>query len=88
MGLGPGSGRNGGDFALFHVRQAFEHIAQVFGRVDPVPSAAAQDRVDDCATPTRIRVPDEEEVLLADGRGPDGVIDEIMPPPDLCRVAA
>jgi hypothetical protein len=86
MVLGPSRWSQGGNGALFEVGQARQHILQVLVGGDPQPMAGSDDRIDYRATPTRVGMADEQEVLLADGRGPDGILNPVMPPPTLCRV--
>src|SRR5450759_5728017 len=55
MGLGPGFGGNRRHFALLHIRQAAEHLAQIERRIDSVAMTASQDRVDHRAALARFR---------------------------------
>ena len=67
--------------------QAGEDVAQVGVGIDLTPTAAFDHRVNNRAAFARPGVADEEPVFLADGGGPNGVFAQVMPPPDLCRVA-
>lgn len=68
--------------------EAFDHVGEVGLWVDALSLGADEQRVDDGAAFTCFGVPDEQVVLLSDGAGTDGILDEVMPPPVLCRVAA
>jgi hypothetical protein len=68
--------------------QAPKHIAQIGIGVKAAPTATLDDGVDDGAALTRIGFSDEEPVFLADRRWTNRVLDEVMPPPILCRAAA
>ena len=67
--------------------QAGEDVAQIGVGIDFAPTAAFDHRVNNRAAFSCLGVADEEPVFLADGGGPNGVLDKVMPPPDLCRVA-
>jgi len=43
-----------------HRGQALQNVGEVFLRIDPVAAAALDDGVNDGATPTGIRMPNEE----------------------------
>jgi len=49
-------------------------------------AAALDDGVEHRGPLASLAVADEEPVLLSNGGGADGVFDQVMPPPDLCRV--
>jgi len=84
----PATGQQFFDLVVFHGRQPPQHIGQVFLGIEAVPAAALNDRVNHGAAPTRLRMSDEEPAAPAHRRGPHVILDQIMPPPDLCRVAA
>lgn len=73
VGLGPGFGGNGRHLNLLHVWQAAEHITQIEGRIDFVPVTTAQNRVNHGASPARLGMANEQEVLFSNGRGPNDV---------------
>ena len=68
--------------------QAREQILQIIERVDPVTTATTEQRVDYRAPFSRLRMAHEQPIFLSERAGADGVLNEIMPLPDLCRVAA
>ena len=68
-------------------RQSPQDVGEVFLGVDPAPSATDDQRVDHGTAPARVGMANEEPAATTHGRNPDGVFDEIMPPPGLCRVA-
>ena len=78
MVLGPSRRGQGGNGTLFEVGQARQHILQVFVGRDPQPMAGSDDRIDDRAAPPRVGMADKQEVLLADGCGPDGILDPVV----------
>ena len=67
-----------GDLAVGHVGQAGEDFTKISEGIKPATAAAFNDGVDDRADLTGIGVADEEPVLLADGRGADGVFDQVV----------
>ena len=62
----------------FQRGQALEHIGEVILRIDSAAAAAAQDGVDDSASPAGIGMSNEEPALAAHGRGADGVFDQVV----------
>lgn len=79
FGFGPGRRGEGFQVRGLCFGQAFENVLEIFGRVDPVPPATAQHRVDHRAALPGFGMADEQKVLLPDGRGPDGVLYAEMP---------
>jgi hypothetical protein len=76
------------DFLISGVRQPLQHVLEISVRLDTVQPAVLDQRVDHgAALPSFLRT-EEQPVLFAQSRGPNGILDEVMPPPDLCRVAA
>ena len=61
-----------------HARHAREDIAEVSQRVDATALAGDHDRVDDRRALAGIGMAHEEPVLLPDGRGADGILDEVI----------
>ena len=55
-----------------------QDVAQVREGVLTVPLAGDDERVDDGRPLARGRVPDEQPVLLSDGRRPDCILDEVV----------
>ncbi len=85
--FGPCFRENFRDLAVGHVGQAREDFPQVLVRIKIAPPATLDERVNNGAALAGIRLADEEPVLLADGRGTNGIFDQVMPRPGLCRVA-
>lgn len=56
-----------------HGREPGEHIFQVDERIDAVALAGDNDRINDRRALARVGMTDEEPVLFAQRRGPDGV---------------
>ena len=69
-------------------RQSAQNLGEVFLRVDRATAATDDEGVDHSTAPTGVGMPDEEPAAAANGGNADRVFDEIMLPPDLCRVAA
>ena len=86
VGFGPRPRRQTGNVLRFEIGQSLENVQQIFGGVDPMTAAAAQYGVNHGAACARLRVADEEKILLPDCRGANRVLAQVMPPPDLCRV--
>ena len=61
-----------------HRGEAGEHVFHVGVRVFAVALTGDDDRVDDGRSLAGIGVADEEPVLLPNGRGPDGVFNEVV----------
>jgi hypothetical protein len=76
-----------GDLPVGHVWQAGEDILEIRVRVESTPAAAFDDGVNDGTAFTSIGIADKEPVLLADGGGPDGILDKVMPCRISCRAA-
>lgn len=87
MGLLPVERRQLTDFLVGGTGQTLQHVFEVGVRFDAVAAAVFDQSIDDRAALAGFFRTEEEPVLLANGRGPDGVLDEVMPPPVLCRVA-
>ena len=66
--------------------QAGEDVPQISEGIDATAAAVLNHRVDDGAALPRGGFADEQPVLLAHRRGANRVLDQVMPPPDLCRV--
>src|SRR5512140_2466946 len=78
MSLSPGLGGDTGNFVLFHIRQAGQDVPQILGRIQAVAAATAQDRVDDRATPARLRMANKQEVLFTNGGGTNRVLHAVI----------
>ena len=65
--------------------QAREHVFEVLPEVEAATLATDHHGIDDGASPTGVRMADEEEVLLPDSGRPDRVLDQVMPTSELCR---
>ena len=76
--LGPGFGGHVLDLLVGQRGQAREHLAQVGLWVDASAAAGFDDRVEDGAAVPGFGFADEQPVLLADGRRPDGVLDGVV----------
>jgi hypothetical protein len=87
-GFFPVRGGEAGSIAGFHAGKSGEHVGEVVADIDPLDAAVLYDGVEDGAFPAGFSVADEEPVFAAKLGGTDGVFDEVMPRPDLCRVAA
>ena len=74
----PGRGERGEVILIAHRRQAREQVAHVGQRIDAAPLAGDHDRVDDGRTLAGVGMADEEPVLLAHRRGPDGVFHQVI----------
>ena len=75
----PARGRERAEIVLIgHSRHSREHDAQVGERVCAVALAGNDDRVDDRGALAGVGVTDEQPVFLADGRGADGIFDEVV----------
>ena len=61
-----------------HVGQAGQHVPEIGKRIEPPAPAAFNHGVDDGAPFTGIRFPNEQPILLANGRGPDGILHEVV----------
>src|SRR5688572_27899401 len=61
-----------------HTRQADKYVVEVGERVDTVALAGDDDGVNDVRALAGVAVADEQPVFLADGRGTDGVFDQIV----------
>ena len=88
MCLGPARRSDFGDLPVGHLWQAAQHFAQVGVGIDLPPPAALDEGVEDRTALAGSGFAHEEPVFLAQRRRPDRVLDQVMPPPDLCRVAA
>ena len=58
--------------------QAREQILQVIERVDPVPTATAQQRVDHRAPFASLRMSHEQPVFLSKSRGAYGILHKVV----------
>ena len=72
--------------AGFHGGETGEDVFEVFPRVQPQTAAVLDEGVDDRGFLSGVFGSDEEPVLGSELGGADGVFDEVMPRPDLCRV--
>jgi hypothetical protein len=61
------------NLAVGHRGQALQHIREILLWIYPIPAATLDDGVDHGATPTRVRVPDEEPSAFSD-RGRSHVV--------------
>ena len=85
----PAGGKQDGEVVLVgHGGQAFEHVGQPDLGVVAVAFGAFDHGVDDGAALAGGFSADEQPVLFFFFFWPDAVFDEVMPPPDLCRVSA
>ena len=84
----PVSGGEASGFAGFHAGQASEDVLEVVPRIDAEAAAVFNEGVEDGGFFAGVLAADEKPVLGTKLGGTDGVFDEVMPPPDLCRVAA
>ena len=75
LGFGPGGWSKIFDLVIGGAWQAAQDVRQVFMRVDAMAAAASEDRINDRAVPSRIRMTDEKKVFLAQGRWPNGILD-------------
>ena len=66
-----------------HCRQAAEHITDIRERLNPVTLAGDDEGVDDRGALAGVGVTDEQPIFLTDGRGADGVFDEVVVEPGL-----
>ena len=80
MSLGLGGWGDIGHLPVGQPGQPCEDFAEISVRVESAPAKAFDDGVDDGAAFAAGGVPDEGPVLLPNGRGPDGVFHEVMPP--------
>lgn len=76
--LGPGGGSDFGDLGVLECGQAGEQIVQVSVRIDASSSAAFNHGVDNGTALACSSFAHEKPVLLADRRGPDGVLDQVI----------
>ena len=67
-------------------REAADDVGKVGFGIKPAAAGAGHDGVVDGAVFSSFAGTEKQEVLFANGAGPDLVFDQIMPPPDLCRV--
>ena len=74
----PGLRRDFGDLPVGHVRQSCEDVAKISERIQPASAAVFDDGINDGAALAGFGLADEEPVLLADGRGADGVFHQII----------
>ena len=63
---------------MIHRRQSRKDFTQVDCRIDVEFAAGFDEAVDDCAGLAGVGAAEEEEVLFADGGGPDGILDEVV----------
>ena len=82
-----GGGERDGILGL-HRRKAGEHVLEVFLAVDPEAAAVFHDGVEDGGFFAGLFVANEQPVARAELGRTNRVFYQIMPPLDLCRVAA
>ena len=75
---GPGGRGEGVRLLVGHGRQPREDMAQVIEGVDSQTPAVLNDREEDRAALARLGLSDEQPVFLSNGRGSDGVLDEVV----------
>ena len=85
MRFGPGFRRHARYLAGGHVRQAGQHFSQIGVGIDVPATATFDQSVNDGAALAGFFGAEEQPVLFADGRGPDGIFHQVMPLPILCR---
>ena len=71
-----------------HSGQAGEHIGEILLGIDPEAAAVFYNGVEDGALLTRHFIADEQPVFRTQFGRANCVFHKVMPPPDLCRVAA
>jgi hypothetical protein len=74
----PGFGRQLVDLPIGGRRQACEDVAQVREGIEPTPSATLNYGVQDGAALAGFGLADEQPVLFAQRRGPDGIFHEVL----------
>ena len=77
-GLGPGSRSELLDLLIGSSGQPFEYVGQVLERVDFMPAATAQQRINNGAVPASVGMTGEEKVLFANGGRTNGVLDQVV----------
>ena len=82
----PVGGREVGGLAGFHGGQTGEDVFKVFPRVEAKAAAVLDEGVEDGGFFSGVLAADEEPIFGSELGAPDGVLNEDMPPPDLCRV--
>lgn len=75
---GPGGWRDGVGLLVGQRRQAREHLPQVLVGIEPQPPAVLDDREQHGAPFPGVVRSNEQPVLLADGRGPDHILDQVV----------
>ncbi len=76
--LGPVLGGEFVDGVIGISREAGEQVVKVSQGINAPAAAALQDCVEDGGFLSGFGCPDKEPVLFADGRGPDGILDQIV----------
>lgn len=65
-------------FGLIHGRQSLKDFTKIVGGIDIKFAASFDEAVNDGTGLAGVRAAEEEKVLFADGRGTDGVLDEVV----------
>jgi len=76
--FGPGRGDDLRDLPVGHAGQPGEDVFEIGVRINAPTTAAFDHGINDGSPFSRIRIAHEQPVLLADGRGADGVFDQVV----------
>ena len=75
-----------GDLLIGCRGQALQDVFEIGIRFDAMQAAVFDERIHHGAARAGFFGAEEEPVLFANGRRPDGILDQVMPRPGLCRV--
>ena len=87
-GFEPVGGGERGGLVRLHRGQAGEHVDEILADIDAKAAAVFHDGVKDGCGLAGFLTADEQPVLRSDLGRAHGVLQQIMPRPELCRVAA